>query len=167
MGSMSAPGSFRDRVKPAASPGMVRYAAKSGSELSSRDATGMTLMTEAVTIDRSPVAKPVSRRRSATVSASALRCTSIAAGPTSASSKPRACCTDGSGFPLDQSRVAYLRYLRRERQQSPRAAADAKHAEAKTELLQIRIDHLFLRSAKPVATRVEGEYQWPAETVLS
>jgi hypothetical protein len=26
----------------------------------------------------------------------------------------------GSGFPLDQSRVAYLRYLRRERRQSPR-----------------------------------------------
>jgi IS30 family transposase len=26
---------------------------------------------------------------------------------------------------------------------------------------------LFLRSAKPVAARVEREYQWPAETVLS
>ena len=26
----------------------------------------------------------------------------------------------GGGFPLDQSRVAYLRYLRRERRQSPR-----------------------------------------------
>ena len=26
----------------------------------------------------------------------------------------------GDGFPLDQSRVAYLRYLRRERRQSPR-----------------------------------------------
>ena len=46
----------------------------------------------------------------------------------------------GGGFPLDQSRVAYLRYLRRERQQSPRAAADAEHAKAKTELLQIRIE---------------------------
>ena len=43
------------------------------------------------------------------------------------------------GFPLDQSRVAYLRYLRRERQQSPRAEADGAHAKAKTELLQIRI----------------------------
>ena len=41
----------------------------------------------------------------------------------------------GDGFPLDQSRVAYLRYLRRERQQSPRAEADAEHAKAKTELL--------------------------------
>ena len=41
----------------------------------------------------------------------------------------------GDGFPLDQSRVAYLRYLRRERQQSPRNDADAAHAKAKTELL--------------------------------
>jgi hypothetical protein len=45
----------------------------------------------------------------------------------------------GDGFLLDQSRVAYLRYLRRERQQSPRSEADAAHAKAKTELLQIRI----------------------------
>ncbi len=45
----------------------------------------------------------------------------------------------GDGFPLDQSRVAYLRYLRRERRQSPRAEADAAHAKAKTELLQVRI----------------------------
>jgi hypothetical protein len=29
----------------------------------------------------------------------------------------------GDGFPLDRSRVAYLRYLRRERRQSPRAEA--------------------------------------------
>src|SRR5204863_7130877 len=27
--------------------------------------------------------------------------------------------------------------------------------------------HLLLRSAKPVAARVEREHQWPAETVLS
>ena len=46
----------------------------------------------------------------------------------------------GDGFPLDQSRVAYLRYLRRERQQSPRAAADAEHALAKAALLRIRIE---------------------------
>ena len=26
---------------------------------------------------------------------------------------------------------------------------------------------IFLRSAKPVATRVEREHQWPAETILS
>jgi hypothetical protein len=46
---------------------------------------------------------------------------------------------DGSGFALDQNRVAYLRYLRRERQQTPRAAADAEHTAAKAELLRIRI----------------------------
>jgi len=31
----------------------------------------------------------------------------------------------GDGFPLDQGRVAYLRYLRRERKQSPRGEANA------------------------------------------
>src|SRR5436190_9638675 len=45
----------------------------------------------------------------------------------------------GDGFPLDQSRIAYLRYLRRERRQSPRAEADAEHALAKAALLRIRI----------------------------
>ena len=40
----------------------------------------------------------------------------------------------GGSFPLDQSRVAYLRYLRRERQQSPRAATDADPASAKATL---------------------------------
>ena len=45
----------------------------------------------------------------------------------------------GDGFPLDQSRVAYLRYLRRERQQSPRSEADAEHVKAKTEMLQLRL----------------------------
>src|SRR6476620_468540 len=42
------------------------------------------------------------------------------------------------GFPLDQSRVAYLRYLRRERRQSPRSEADADHVKVKTEMLQLR-----------------------------
>jgi hypothetical protein len=46
---------------------------------------------------------------------------------------------DGDGFPLDQSRVAYLRYLRRERRQSPRNDADADHVRAKTEMLQLRL----------------------------
>ncbi|MET4278765.1 MULTISPECIES: hypothetical protein [unclassified Bradyrhizobium] len=45
----------------------------------------------------------------------------------------------GGGFPLDQSRVAYLRYLRRERQQSPRGEADAAHVAAKTEMLTLRL----------------------------
>jgi hypothetical protein len=43
------------------------------------------------------------------------------------------------GFPLDQCRVAYLRYLRRERQQSPRSEADAAHVAVKTEMLQLRL----------------------------
>ena len=45
----------------------------------------------------------------------------------------------GDGFPLDQSRVGYLRYLRRERQASPRTEADAAHIAAKTEMLQLRL----------------------------
>jgi hypothetical protein len=45
----------------------------------------------------------------------------------------------GDGFPLDHSRVAYLRYLRRERQQSPRTEADAAHVAVKTEMLQLRL----------------------------
>ena len=55
---------------------MLASAAESGIELSCRDATGMNTMAEtAASIDRPPIAKPVSRRRSgkpATVSASAL-----------------------------------------------------------------------------------------------
>src|SRR5215831_15956644 len=46
----------------------------------------------------------------------------------------------GDGFLLDQSRVAYLRYLRRERQRSPRAQADADHVKVKTEMLQLAHD---------------------------
>jgi len=45
----------------------------------------------------------------------------------------------GDGFPLDQSRVAYLRYLRSERRQSPRSEADADHVKVKTEMLQLRL----------------------------
>jgi hypothetical protein len=45
----------------------------------------------------------------------------------------------GDGYPLDQSRVAYLRYLRRERQRSPRGEADAAHVAVKTEMLQLRL----------------------------
>ena len=101
-------------------------------------------MTEPVAIDRPSVAKPVSRPRSrkpATVSASAialhLDCSRTYIGKLEAESVIQ---RQGDGFPLDQSRVAYLRYLRRERQQSPRTEADAAHAMAKTELLQIRIE---------------------------
>ena len=45
----------------------------------------------------------------------------------------------GDGFPLDQSRVAYLRYLRREHRHSPRTQADADHVKVKTEMLQMRL----------------------------
>ena len=45
----------------------------------------------------------------------------------------------GDGFTLDQSRVAYPRYLRREWRQSPRSEADADHVRVKTEMLQLRL----------------------------
>jgi hypothetical protein len=67
-------------------------------------------------------------------------CTSIAAARTSASSKPKGVIQrQGHRFPLDQSRVAYLRYLRRERRQSPHAMASAEHAQAKAQMLHIQI----------------------------
>jgi hypothetical protein len=104
----------------------------------------MTLMTETATNARPSAAKPVSRLRSAkpaTVSASALArhldCTRTYIGKLEAEGVIQ---RQGDGFPLDQSRVAYLRYLRRERQQSPRAAADAEHAAAKAALLRLRIE---------------------------
>jgi hypothetical protein len=58
---------IRDGVEPAASPGMVRYAVKSESELSCRDPTGTNTMTEIVTVNDLPVANGA-----ATVSAPAL-----------------------------------------------------------------------------------------------
>jgi hypothetical protein len=120
---------------------MVRYA-ESESELSYRDATGTSTMTD-VSSDGSSVAKPVSRRRStkpATVSASALAlhldCSRTYIGKLEAEGVIQ---RQGDGFPLDQSRVAYLRYLRRERRQSPRSEADADHIKVKTEMLQLRL----------------------------
>ncbi|MCS3897401.1 MarR-like DNA-binding transcriptional regulator SgrR of sgrS sRNA [Bradyrhizobium japonicum USDA 38] len=72
-----------------------------------------------------PVAKPVARPRSdkpATVSASALAlhldCSRTYIDKLQAEGVIQ---RQGGGFRLGQSRVAYLRYLRRERQQSPRA----------------------------------------------
>jgi hypothetical protein len=46
---------------------------------------------------------------------------------------------DGSGFDVDASRVAYLRYLRRERRQSPHSEADADLPRAESELIRLRI----------------------------
>jgi hypothetical protein len=100
-------------------------------------------MAETATNDRPPVAKPVSRPRPtkpATVSASALAlhldCSRTYIGKLEADGVIQ---RQGDGFLLDQSRVAYLRYLRRERQQSPRREADAAHVAVKTEMLQLRL----------------------------
>src|SRR5260370_36618531 len=100
-------------------------------------------MAETVTIDRPSVAKPVSRRRSAkpaTVSASALAlhldCSRTYIGKLEAEGVIQ---RHGDGFSLDQSRVAYLRYLRREHRRSRRVEADAAHVAVKTEMLQLRL----------------------------
>jgi hypothetical protein len=98
----------------------------------------MTLMAETI----APVAKPVPRprpRKPATVSASALAphldCTRAYIGKL----EEGVIQGQGHGFPLDQSRVAYLRYLRRERRQSQRSEADADYVKVKTEMLQLRL----------------------------
>src|SRR5258705_12715198 len=110
-----------------------------------RRGSGWPRRTETATIARSSVAKPVSRPRSrkpVTVSASAmaahLDCTRAYIRKLEGEGVLH-CAPGGSGFDVDASRVAYLRYLRRERQQSSRTQADAAHANAKTELLQLRI----------------------------
>jgi hypothetical protein len=99
----------------------------------------MTLMTETI----APVAKPVSRPRSrkpATVSASALAlhldCSRTYISKLEAEGVIQ---RQGDGYPLDQNRIAYLRYLRREHRRSPRTQADADHVKVKTEMLQLRL----------------------------
>ena len=91
------------------------------------------------TVASPPIARPRSRKP-ATVSASALAlhldCTRTYIGKLEADGVIQ---RQGDGFPLDQSRVAYLRYLRRERRQSPRSEADADHVKVKTEMLQLRL----------------------------
>jgi hypothetical protein len=123
---------------------MVRYAAERRSELSCRIATGTDTMTETVRIDRPPAAKgdglsPRSRKP-ATVRASALAlhldCSRTYIGKLEVESVIQ---RQGDGFSLDQSRIACLRYLRRERRQSPRTEADADHLKVTTELLQLRL----------------------------
>ena len=101
-------------------------------------------MPETVTIARPPVARAaVSRRRSAkpaTISASALAlhldCSRTYIGKLEAEGVIQ---RQGGGFVLDQSRVGYLRYLRRERRQSPQSAAASEFTAAKAELMRIRI----------------------------
>jgi hypothetical protein len=78
-------------------------------------------MPESVTIE--PVAEAA-----ATVSASALAlhldCTRTYIGKLEAEGVIQ---RQSDGFPRDQSRVAYLRYLRHERRPPPRTQADADH----------------------------------------
>jgi hypothetical protein len=91
-------------------------------------------MAETVTIDRPFAAKP------ATAGASALAlhldCSRTYIGKLEADGVIQ---RQGDAFPLDQNRVAYLRYLRRARRQSPRSEADADHVKVKTEMLQLRL----------------------------
>ena len=92
-------------------------------------------MPETVTVDGQPAAKGA-----ATVSASALAahldCSRAYVGKLEADGVIQ---RQGDGFDLDAARVAYLRFLRRERQRSSRHEADAAHTAAKAELLQIKI----------------------------
>jgi hypothetical protein len=104
----------------------------------------MTLMTETVTNHRSLVAKAAASRprsvKPATVSATALAlhldCGRTYIHKLEAEGVIQ---RQGDGFPLDASRVAYLRFLRRERQQSPRSEANADFQRAKAELIRMRI----------------------------
>src|ERR1700754_3495230 len=79
-------------------------------------------------------------RKRATVSASALAqhldCSRTYIGKLEAEGVIQ---RQGDGFPIDQSRIAYMRYLRRERRQSPRTEADTEHVKVKTEMLQLRL----------------------------
>jgi hypothetical protein len=98
-----------------------------------------TPMVETATIDGQSVAKPRSAKP-ATASASELAlhldCSRTYIGKLEAEGVIQ---RQGDGFPLDHRRVAYLRYLRRERRQSPRSDADADHVKVKTEMLQLRL----------------------------
>jgi phage terminase Nu1 subunit (DNA packaging protein) len=114
---------------------MVCYAAESGIGLSCGNAAGTNTMPETVTVDGPPVAKSA-----ATVGPSALAlhldCSRTYIDKLEAEGVIQ---RQGDGFPLDQSRVAYLRYLRRERRQSPRSEAAADHVKVKTEMLQLKL----------------------------
>ena len=96
-------------------------------------------MAETVSIDRLSKAAVYRRRfaKPATVSASALAqhpdCSRTYIGKLEAEGVIQ---RQGDGFPLDQSRVAYLQYLWREHRRSPRTEAEAAHVAVKTEMLQ-------------------------------
>ena len=112
-------------------------------------------MTETV-IARSSVAKPISRPQSkkpATISASTLaqhlNCSRNYIGKLAAEGALHR-ALGGSGFDVDASRVAYLRFLRLERRQSPHGEADADFQRAKSELIRLRI------TEKKYRTQVES-----------
>jgi hypothetical protein len=127
------------------------------------------MMTETGTSDRPSVAKPASRPRSrkpATVSVSALAlhldCSRTYISKLEVDGVIQ---RQGDGFSLDQNRVAYLRYLRRERRQSPRMEADADHVKVKTEMLQ----KLLMEKRRELLRRadVDGLIDQIAGTVLT
>lgn len=78
---------------------MVRYAAECGSELSCGDAAGTNTMRETATVDRPPVAKPVSETVSASALALHLDCSRAYIGKLEAEGVIQ---RQGDGFPLDQ-----------------------------------------------------------------
>ena len=92
-------------------------------------------MPETVAIDGPSVAKG-DRTVSASALALHLDCSRTYIGKLEAEGVIQ---RQGDGFPLDQSRVAYLRFLRRERRQSTRGEADADFQRAKSELMRLRI----------------------------
>jgi len=116
-------------------------------------------MTETVGTDRPPAARAAVSRppsgKPATVSASALAlhldCNRMYIGKLEAEGVIQ---RQGDGFPLDQSRVAYLRFLRRERQQSPRSEpASITVGELISELCRWP-DHASVRFRCPLQGRV-------------
>jgi hypothetical protein len=77
---------------------------------------------------------PTAIQKSATVSASALGLHLDCSRTYIGKLEPEGVIQrQGHGFQLDQSRIAYLRYLRRERRQLPRSEADADFQRAKLE----------------------------------
>src|SRR6476660_7031208 len=90
-------------------------------------------MTETVSSERPPVA---ALTVSATALALHLDCSRTYIGKLEAEGVIQ---RQGDGFPLDQSRVAYLKFLRREKRQSPRSEADADFQRANSELIRLRI----------------------------
>ena len=92
-------------------------------------------MPETVAVDGLPVAKEAGHRRASAL-AQHLDCSRTYIGKLKAEGVLQ---RQGDGFPLDQSRVAYLRFLRRERKQSPRSEADTDFQRAKAELIRLRI----------------------------